>query len=89
MNLAKLAGQVERYEEIVQSMQKLVIGSTPAVDLTVEEWQKNEDHVVLVKEYKSEVENKPSNVRASVLSLLDLNLIQSATASESKVLHLK
>ncbi|KAF2298728.1 hypothetical protein GH714_026266 [Hevea brasiliensis] len=83
--LAKLAEQAERYEEMVQFMQKLVLGSTPSGELTVEErnllsvaykkrdrslraaWRivssieqkeegrKNEEHVVLVKDYRSKV----------------------------------
>lgn len=117
--LAKLAEQAERYEEMVQFMQKLVLGSTPSGELTVEErnllsvayknvigslraaWRivssieqkeegrKNEEHVVLVKEYRSKVESELSEVCASILSLLDSNLIPSATASESKVFYLK
>ncbi|MED6152026.1 hypothetical protein PIB30_087992 [Stylosanthes scabra] len=35
--LAKLAEQAERYEEMVQFMQKLVLSSTPAAELSVEE----------------------------------------------------
>lgn len=35
--LAKLAEQAERYEEMVQFMDKLVLNSTPAGELTVEE----------------------------------------------------
>ncbi|KAG6774123.1 hypothetical protein POTOM_021472 [Populus tomentosa] len=117
--LAKLAEQAERYEEMVQFMQKLVIGNTPGGELNVEErnllsvayknvigslraaWRivssieqkeegrKNEDHVVLVKEYRSKVESELSDVCASILRLLDSNLIPSATASESKVFYLK
>ncbi|KAK4745667.1 hypothetical protein SAY87_011979 [Trapa incisa] len=117
--LAKLAEQAERYEEMVQFMQKLVLGATPAGELTVEErnllsvayknvigslraaWRiissieqkeegrKNEEHVVLVKEYRSKVEVELSHVCSSILSLLDSNLIPSATASESKVFYLK
>ncbi|PPS11599.1 hypothetical protein GOBAR_AA09023 [Gossypium barbadense] len=117
--LAKLAEQAERYEEMVQFMQKLVLGSTPASELTVEErnllsvayknvigslraaWRivssieqkeegrKNEEHVVLVKEYRSKVESELSDVCASILTLLDSNLIPSAAASESKVFYLK
>jgi len=117
--LAKLAEQAERYEEMVQFMQKLVLGNTPGGELNVEErnllsvayknvigslraaWRivssieqkeegrKNEDHVVLVKEYRSKVESELSDVCASILRLLDSNLIPSATASESKVFYLK
>ncbi|KAL0557797.1 hypothetical protein IC582_006348 [Cucumis melo] len=117
--LAKLAEQAERYEEMVQFMQKLVLGSTPGSELSVEErnllsvayknvigslraaWRivssieqkeesrKNEEHVVLVKDYRSKVESELSDVCASILQLLDSNLIPSASASESKVFYLK
>jgi 14-3-3 protein epsilon len=117
--LAKLAEQAERYEEMVQFMQKLVLGSTPASELNVEErnlmsvayknvigslraaWRivssieqkeesrKNEEHVALVKEYRSKVEAELSEVCASILRLLDSNLVPSASASESKVFYLK
>ncbi|XP_054798241.1 14-3-3-like protein B [Prosopis cineraria] len=117
--LAKLAEQAERYEEMVQFMQKLVVGSTPASELTVEErnllsvayknvigslraaWRivssieqkeegrKNDEHVVLVKDYRSRVESELTEVCASILKLLDSNLIPSASASESKVFYLK
>ncbi|GMN40105.1 hypothetical protein TIFTF001_009336 [Ficus carica] len=117
--LAKLAEQAERYEEMVQFMQKLVVGSTPASELTVEErnllsvayknvigslraaWRivssieqkeegrKNDDHVVLVRDYRSKVESELSDVCASILSLLDSHLIPSASAAESKVFYLK
>ncbi|OIW14549.1 hypothetical protein TanjilG_14936 [Lupinus angustifolius] len=115
--LAKLAEQAERYEEMVQFMQKLVTSSTS--ELTVEErnllsvayknvigslraaWRivssiemkeegrKNDEHVVLVKDYRSKVENELSNVCDSILKLLDDNLIPSATLSESQVFYLK
>ncbi|CAN0838821.1 14-3-3-like protein B (Fragment) [Linum grandiflorum] len=117
--LAKLAEQAERYEEMVQFMQKLVLASTPAAELTIEErnllsvayknvigslraaWRivssieqkeegrKNEEHVVLVKDYRSKVEKELSEICASILSLLDSNLVPSATSSESKVFYLK
>ena len=35
--MAKLAEQAERYEEMVQFMDKLVLGSTPGAELTIEE----------------------------------------------------
>ncbi|KAL3577142.1 hypothetical protein D5086_022425 [Populus alba] len=101
--LAKLAEQAERYEEMVQFMEKLVLGNTPVGELNVEErnllsvayknqkeeGRKNEEHVVLVKEYRSKVESELSDICASILRLLDSNLIPSATASESKVFYLK
>ncbi|KAK7845755.1 14-3-3 protein 10 [Quercus suber] len=111
--LAKLAEQAERYEEMVQFMQKLVLTSTPASELTVEErnllsvayknsrvayrvldrakeeGRKNEEHVALVKEYRSKVESELSDICASILNLLESNLVPSASASESKVFYLK
>ena len=117
--MSKLAEQAERYDEMVNFMEKLVAGSTPAGELTVEErnllsvayknvigslraaWRivssieqkeesrKNDDHVVLVKDYRSKVETELSNVCAGILKLLDSNLVPSATTSESKVFYLK
>ncbi|KAL7245561.1 hypothetical protein ACSBR2_000818 [Camellia fascicularis] len=117
--MAKLAEQAERYEEMVNFMEKLVLGATPAGELTVEErnllsvayknvigslraaWRivssieqkeesrKNEDHVVLVKDYRSKVESELSQVCAGILKLLDSNLVPSATTGESKVFYLK
>ena len=54
-----------------------------------EESRKNDDHVVLVKDYRSKVETELSNVCAGILKLLDSNLVPSATTSESKVFYLK
>ncbi|XP_048232550.1 14-3-3-like protein GF14 kappa isoform X1 [Ricinus communis] len=117
--MAKLAEQAERYEEMVQFMEKLATSSTPGSELSVEErnllsvayknvigslraaWRivssieqkeesrKNEEHVVLVKEYRSKVESELSNVCAGILKVLDSHLIPSATATESKVFYLK
>ncbi|KAL2340015.1 hypothetical protein Fmac_007955 [Flemingia macrophylla] len=117
--LAKLSEQAERYEEMVEFMQKVVAGWTPASELTVEErnllsvayknvigslraaWRivssieqkeegrKNEEHVNLVKEYRSKVEKELSQVCSSILNLLDSHLVPSAAASESKVFYLK
>ncbi|KAL0539754.1 hypothetical protein IC582_023970 [Cucumis melo] len=74
---------------------KNVIGSLRAAWRIVssieqkEESRKNEEHVVLVKDYRSKVESELSDVCASILQLLDSNLIPSASASESKVFYLK
>jgi 14-3-3 protein epsilon len=118
--LSKLAEQAERYEEMVQYMENLVVASTSAsVELTVEErnllsvayknvigslraaWRivssieqkeegrKNEEHVVLVKDYRSKVESELSDVCGGILRLLDTHLIPSASGSESKVFYLK
>uniref|UniRef100_M4EIH1 14-3-3 domain-containing protein n=1 Tax=Brassica campestris TaxID=3711 RepID=M4EIH1_BRACM len=117
--MAKLAEQAERYEEMVNFMEKLVTGATPSSELTVEErnllsvayknvigslraaWRivssieqkeesrKNEEHVALVKDYRSKVETELSSVCEGILKLLEENLIPSAAASESKVFYLK
>ncbi|KAA0051722.1 14-3-3-like protein B [Cucumis melo var. makuwa] len=74
---------------------KNVIGSLRAAWWIVssieqkEESRKNEEHVVLVKDYRSKVESELSDVCASILQLLDSNLIPSTSASESKVFYLK
>ncbi|KAL2347875.1 hypothetical protein Fmac_001875 [Flemingia macrophylla] len=51
--------------------------------------RKNEEHVSLVKEYKSKVEKELSQCRAGILNLLDSHLAPSAAAAESKVFYLK
>ncbi|XP_042017319.1 14-3-3-like protein GF14 kappa [Salvia splendens] len=116
--MAKLAEQAERYEEMVQFMDKLV-ASAPATELSVEErnllsvayknvvgsvraaWRivssieqkeesrKNDDHVPLVKDYRSKVEAELSQVCAGILNLLSDCLIPSAASSESKIFYLK
>ncbi|KAM7256628.1 hypothetical protein ACFE04_012369 [Oxalis oulophora] len=74
---------------------KNVIGSLRAAWRIVssieqkEESRKNEDHVVLVKEYRSKIESELSDVCGSILKVLDTNLIPSATGTESKVFYLK
>ncbi|KAK2999005.1 hypothetical protein RJ639_023638 [Escallonia herrerae] len=117
--MAKLAEQAERYEEMVQFMERLVACSTPAAELTVEErnllsvayknvigslraaWRivssieqkeesrKNDDHVALVRDYRSKVEAELSALCAGILRLLESNLVPSASSSESKVFYLK
>lgn len=117
--MAKLAEQAERYEEMVKFMEKLVIGLTPASELTVEErnllsvayknvigslraaWRivssieqkeesrKNDDHVVLVKDYRSKVEDELSDVCWGIQKILESNLVPSASSAESKVFYLK
>ncbi|KAL0350153.1 UNVERIFIED_CONTAM: 14-3-3 protein 1 [Sesamum radiatum] len=116
--MAKLAEQAERYEEMVQFMDTLVVGAA-GTELSVEErnllsvayknvigslraaWRivssieqkeegrKNDDHVVLVKDYRSKVETELSQVCAGILKLLADYLIPSAASSESKVFYLK
>ncbi|KAL5992633.1 14-3-3 protein 1 [Asimina triloba] len=54
-----------------------------------EESRKNDDHVVLVKDYRARIENELSDVCAGILRLLDSHLVPSAAVSESKVFYLK
>ncbi|XP_047968812.1 14-3-3 protein 1 [Salvia hispanica] len=116
--MAKLAEQAERYEEMVQFMDSLVV-SAAGTELSVEErnllsvayknvigsvraaWRivssieqkeesrKNDDHVSLVKDYRSKVESELSQVCAGILKLLNDNLIPSAASSESRIFYLK
>lgn len=74
---------------------KNVIGSLRAAWRIVssieqkEEGRKNDDHVALVKEYRSKVESELSTVCAGILGLLDSHLIPSASSGESRVFYLK
>ncbi|RVW65311.1 14-3-3 protein 1 [Vitis vinifera] len=74
---------------------KNVIGSLRAAWRIVssieqkEESRKNEEHVALVKDYRSTVETELSEVCAGILKLLDSHLIPSASTSESKVFYMK
>ncbi|XP_058222476.1 14-3-3-like protein D [Rhododendron vialii] len=74
---------------------KNVIGSLRAAWRIVssieqkEESRKNEEHVVLVKDYRSKVEAELSGICAGILRLLEENLVPSAATGESKVFYLK
>src|SRR5574337_1040635 len=116
--MAKLAEQAERYEEMVEFMEK-VSAATDNEELTVEErnllsvayknvigarrasWriissieQKeesrgNDDHVSIIREYRSKIETELSNICDGILKLLDSRLISSAASGDSKVFYLK
>uniref|UniRef100_A0A803NKR9 14-3-3 domain-containing protein n=1 Tax=Cannabis sativa TaxID=3483 RepID=A0A803NKR9_CANSA len=116
--MAKLAEQAERYEEMVEFMEK-VSASVDNEELTVEErnllsvayknvigarrasWriissieQKeesrgNEEHVSVIRDYRSKIETELSNICDGILKLLDSRLIPSATSGDSKVFYLK
>ncbi|OMP01259.1 14-3-3 protein [Corchorus olitorius] len=116
--MAKLAEQAERYEEMVEFMEK-VSASADNEELSVEErnllsvayknvigarrasWriissieQKeesrgNEDHVAVIRDYRSKIENELSGICDGILKLLDTRLIPSASAGDSKVFYLK
>ncbi|KAH1095066.1 hypothetical protein GYH30_040388 [Glycine max] len=116
--MAKLAEQAERYEEMVEFMEK-VSASAESEELTVEErnllsvayknvigarrasWriissieQKeesrgNEDHVAVIRDYRSKIEAELSNICDGILKLLDTRLVPSAASGDSKVFYLK
>ncbi|XP_068330694.1 14-3-3-like protein G-BOX factor 14 kappa isoform X1 [Pyrus communis] len=54
-----------------------------------EEGRHNEEHVALVKQYRSKVETELSAICAGILELLQSHLVPSATTGESKVFYLK
>ncbi|KAL5563444.1 hypothetical protein UlMin_033191 [Ulmus minor] len=100
--MAKLAEQAERYEEMVEFMEK-VAKTVDVEELTVEERnllsvayknQKeenrgNEDHVSIIKEYRGKIEAELSKICDGILNLLESHLIPSASSAESKVFYLK
>ncbi|XP_076885191.1 14-3-3 protein 2-like [Bidens hawaiensis] len=113
--MAKLSEQAERYEEMVEFMEKV----SGAEELTVEErnllsvayknvigarrasWriissieQKeesrgNQDHVTVIKDYRSKIEKELSDICGGILKLLDTKLVPSASSGDSKVFYLK
>jgi 14-3-3 protein epsilon len=54
-----------------------------------EENKGNQAHVTRIKEYRSKVEKELANICSDILSVLDDNLIPSATTGESKVFYYK
>ncbi|XP_019152599.1 PREDICTED: 14-3-3 protein 10-like [Ipomoea nil] len=54
-----------------------------------EETRRRDDHVALVKDYRATVETELSQVCASIIELLDSNLIPSTPPGESRVFYLK
>ncbi|XP_048425247.1 14-3-3-like protein GF14 kappa [Pyrus x bretschneideri] len=54
-----------------------------------EESRRNEEHVALVKQYRSKVETELSAICAGILELLQSHLVPSATTGESKVFYSK
>ncbi|KAL8145466.1 14-3-3-like protein B [Apium graveolens] len=116
---AKLAEQAERYEEMVEFMEKVSNSLAEKEELSVEErnllsvayknvigarrasWriissieQKeesrgSEDHVNVIKEYRSKIEKELSDICDGILKLLDSCLVPSALSGDSKVFYLK
>ncbi|KAI3504985.1 hypothetical protein L2E82_47169 [Cichorium intybus] len=117
--MAKLAEQAERYEEMVDFMEKVSGGLSGSEELSVEErnllsvayknvigarrasWriissieQKeesrgNEDHVSVIKGYRSKIEKELSDICDGILKMLDTKLVPSASSGDSKVFYLK
>jgi 14-3-3 protein epsilon len=117
--MAKLAEQAERYEEMVEFMEKVTAAAVESEELSVEErnllsvayknvigarrasWriissieQKeesrgNEDHVAMIRDYRSKIEAELSEICGGILKLLDSRLVPAASAGDSKVFYLK
>ncbi|MFS7918548.1 putative 14-3-3 protein [Helianthus anomalus] len=91
--MAKLAEQAERYEGMVEFMEK-VVKIVDYEELTEgimevissieqkEESRGNEDHVKLIKDYRATIETKLSKICDGILGLLDSHLVPSASSSE-------
>ncbi|CAL5443107.1 unnamed protein product [Camellia sinensis] len=54
-----------------------------------EESRGNEDHVSMIRDYRSKIENELSSICDGILKLLDSRLIPAASAGDSKVFYLK
>ncbi|KAK9072996.1 hypothetical protein SSX86_007318 [Deinandra increscens subsp. villosa] len=113
--MAKLAEQAERYDEMVEFVEKVseteeltveernllsvayknVIGARRASWRIIssieqkEESRGNEDHVKVIKDYRSKIEAELTRICDGILKLLDSRLVPSATSGDSKVFYLK
>ncbi|PPS06865.1 hypothetical protein GOBAR_AA13783 [Gossypium barbadense] len=94
--MAKLAKQAERYEEMVEFMEKVVKAVNEGIMERIissieqkEESRGNGDHVAIIKEYRGKIEAELSKICDGILSLLESHLIPSASTAESKVFYLK
>ncbi|KAI3806014.1 hypothetical protein L1987_21904 [Smallanthus sonchifolius] len=54
-----------------------------------EESRGNQDHVSVIKDYRSKIEKELSDICDGILKLLDLKLVPSASSGDSKVFYLK
>nr|GEZ04908.1 14-3-3-like protein [Tanacetum cinerariifolium] len=94
--MAKLVEQAERYEEMVGFMEK-VAKTVDVEELTVEEEnllfkeesRVNEDHIKLIKDYRSTIEPELSKICDGILGLLESHLVPSASSAVSKIFYLK
>ncbi|KAL2930333.1 14-3-3-like protein, partial [Bienertia sinuspersici] len=94
--MAKLTEQAEQYEEMVEFMEKLQRWQMPRVSWRIissiekkEETRGYEDHVSIIKVYRSKIETELTKICEGILNLLELCLIPSASSAESKVFYLK
>ncbi|KAI3685984.1 hypothetical protein L1987_79653 [Smallanthus sonchifolius] len=85
--LAKLSEQAERYEEMVEFMEKVSVSLTDSEELTVEE--RNLLSVAYKNDYRSKIEKELSDICDGILKLLDSKLVPSASSGDSKVFYLK
>ena len=54
-----------------------------------EESHGNENHVSMIRDYRSKIESELSNIYNGILKLLDTKLIPSTTTGDCKVFYLK
>ncbi|KAG4931247.1 hypothetical protein JHK84_048240 [Glycine max] len=55
----------------------------------VEFMEKKEDHLVVIRNYRSKIKVELSNIYDKILKLLDTHLVPSLTSGDSKVFYLK
>ena len=95
--MAKLSEQAQWYKEwnLLSVAYKNKIGTRRALWRIIslieqkEEVRSIEDHVSMIRDYRSKIESELSNICDGILKLLDTRLISSAATGDSKVFYLK
>ena len=95
--MAKLSEQAQWYKEwnLLFVAYKNKIGTRRASWRIIslieqkEEVRSIEDHVSMIRDYRSKIESELSNICDGILKLLDTRLISSAATGDSKVFYLK
>ena len=99
--IEKVSAVVESEEVIVEERNLLsvayknVIGARQALWRIIssikqkEESHSNEDHVPMIRDYRSKIKSELSNICDGILKPLDTRLIPSAATGDSKVFYLK
>ena len=95
--MAKLSEQAQWYKEwnLLSVAYKNKIGMRRASWRIIslieqkEEVRSIEDHVSMIRDYRSKIESELSNICDGILKLLDTRLISSAATGDSKVFYLK